>query len=158
MTLPSIIAGQIQAWRSRGEIITLTQGVFDLFHMGHEYFLMHAAGLGHRLIVGVDSDEKVRARKGLGRPFDSFNTRAKALHGLGYIDLLFKKRADVNKWAYLKSIQPDYWVVTQELYDPKRFVPARAYVKQDIIVLPRYPNVSTTKLLEELRSLPAGES
>ena len=43
-------------------------GTFDILHEGHSMYLEAARGFGDFLIVGVDSDEKVRRRKGVWRP------------------------------------------------------------------------------------------
>jgi len=51
-------------WKKLGLRIVLTSGTFDLFHIGHAQYLEKAKALGDVLIVGVDSDEKVRKRKG----------------------------------------------------------------------------------------------
>jgi len=45
-----------------------TNGCFDLFHAGHAWLLREAAAMGCELIVGVDSDDRVRKLKGPGRP------------------------------------------------------------------------------------------
>jgi bifunctional ADP-heptose synthase (sugar kinase/adenylyltransferase) len=52
----------VEAWRSRGETITLANGAFDLLHVGHIRYLRAARQLGEKLVVAVNSDEYVRAR------------------------------------------------------------------------------------------------
>ncbi|HNV45384.1 MAG TPA: adenylyltransferase/cytidyltransferase family protein, partial [Candidatus Woesebacteria bacterium] len=54
--------------RKKGQKVVLTQGSFDLVHIGHARYCEKAKSFGDLLIVGVDSDEKVRARKGKNRP------------------------------------------------------------------------------------------
>src|ERR1700730_15273449 len=56
------------AQRVLGSKVVLTRGTFDILHEGHSMYLEAARRFGHFLIVGVDSDEKVRRRKGIWRP------------------------------------------------------------------------------------------
>ncbi len=50
--------------RQRGLPIVLTSGSFDLIHLGHVKVLAAAKALGGVLVVGVDSDAKIRRRQG----------------------------------------------------------------------------------------------
>src|ERR1700680_1483199 len=51
-----------------GYRVVLTSGSFDLIHLGHVKYLARAKELGDVLAVGVDSDAKIRRRKGEDRP------------------------------------------------------------------------------------------
>ena len=50
-------------------------GCFDILHKGHIELFKHAASLGDRLIVGIDTDERVRVAKGPSRPINSVEDR-----------------------------------------------------------------------------------
>ena len=54
--------------RDVGKSIGLVQGSWDLFHLGHLKYIKKAKELCDYLIVAMDSDEKIRKRKGNGRP------------------------------------------------------------------------------------------
>ena len=54
--------------RGLGYKVVLTSGSFDLIHLGHVKYLERARQQGDVLAVGVDSDAKIRARKGDDRP------------------------------------------------------------------------------------------
>jgi bifunctional ADP-heptose synthase (sugar kinase/adenylyltransferase) len=47
-------------WRAAGERIVLTNGCFDLLHVGHIRYLHGAKALGGKLVVAVNSDASVR--------------------------------------------------------------------------------------------------
>lgn len=68
------------------EVIVFTNGCFDILHAGHIDLLNKAKKLGTRLIVGINSDESVRAIKGSPRPFVSENDRREVLLGLKAVD------------------------------------------------------------------------
>ena len=57
------------AWRSQGQKVVFTNGVFDLLHKGHVTYLASAAQLGDALVVGINGDASVRRLgKGADRP------------------------------------------------------------------------------------------
>jgi D-glycero-beta-D-manno-heptose 1-phosphate adenylyltransferase len=97
---------QAEAWRVRGEEITLANGCFDLLHVGHIRYLHAAKKLGGLLVVAINSDESVRALKGEGRPLMPAHERAEILAALSDVDavVVFPER-DVR--ALVREIRPD---------------------------------------------------
>ena len=77
---------QVTKWRRAGDSITLTNGGFDLLHVGHVRYLRAAKQLGGRLVVAVNSDVSVRALKGEGRPLTPAEERAEILAALSDVD------------------------------------------------------------------------
>ena len=76
----------MRQWRSAGDRIILTNGCFDLLHVGHVRYLRAARQLGGRVIVAVNSDASTRALKGKGRPRVPGNERAEILAALSDVD------------------------------------------------------------------------
>ena len=70
LTLDAAIAERDKL-RSGGKSLVLTNGVFDLLHTGHLYYLKQARALGEALYVAINADESVRAIKGPTRPIQS---------------------------------------------------------------------------------------
>jgi len=96
----------VRDWRSRGEKITLANGAFDLLHVGHIRYLRAAKQLGGRLLVAVNSDESVRALKGIGRPIFPENERAEIVAALSHVDaVVIFPELDVR--ALIREIRPD---------------------------------------------------
>jgi len=63
------LASRLEERRRQGQRIVFTNGCFDLMHIGHIRYLQAARNLGDVLVVGVNSDESVRAlNKGTDRP------------------------------------------------------------------------------------------
>jgi D-beta-D-heptose 7-phosphate kinase/D-beta-D-heptose 1-phosphate adenosyltransferase len=82
------LAGLVEDVRRAGQRIVLTNGCFDLLHVGHVRYLQDARRLGDLLVVGVNADESVRQLKGAGRPLVPEAERAEVLAALGAVDLV----------------------------------------------------------------------
>lgn len=77
---------QVGKWRAAGEKIILTNGCFDLLHVGHVRYFRAAKALGGKVIVAVNSDNSVRSLKGEGRPRIPEQERAEILAALQDVD------------------------------------------------------------------------
>lgn len=95
-----------QQWRAQGDSIILTNGAFDLLHVGHIRYLHAAKQLGGRLIVAVNADHSVRELKGEGRPLMPDHERAEILAALADVDaVVIFPELDVR--ALIREIRPD---------------------------------------------------
>src|ERR671932_80177 len=74
--------------RKNGARIVLANGCFDILQVGHVRYLEGAKALGDVLVVGVNSDEQVRAQKGEGRPLVPERERAEVVASLRAVDLV----------------------------------------------------------------------
>lgn len=97
----------VAAWRAAGERVTLTNGCFDILHVGHIRYLQAAHNLGGKVIVAVNSDDSVRVLKGEGRPVIPAEERAEILAALSDVDavVVFPEK-DVR--AIIREIHPDF--------------------------------------------------
>ena len=80
-----------------------TNGCFDILHRGHIEMFRYAKSLGDELVVGVDSDEKVKLDKGKDRPINNLQDRMLMLQSIKYIDKVIpfdstKELNDTIKW------------------------------------------------------------
>jgi D-glycero-beta-D-manno-heptose 1-phosphate adenylyltransferase len=97
---------QVESWRKYSEKIILTNGAFDLLHVGHIRYLRAAKQLGGKLVVAINSDSSVRALKGDGRPIVPENERAEIIAALSDIDaVVIFPEPDVR--ALVREIRPD---------------------------------------------------
>ncbi|HWG39254.1 MAG TPA: adenylyltransferase/cytidyltransferase family protein [Candidatus Acidoferrales bacterium] len=96
----------MRQWRSAGDKIILTNGCFDLLHVGHVRYLRAAKQLGGRLIVAVNSDASTRTLKGEGRPRVPGDERAEILAALRDVDAVTVFDAlDVTE--LIRMLRPD---------------------------------------------------
>lgn len=107
------LACLVKQFKDGGFKISLTQGVFDMFHVGHGRYLAEARENGDVLIVGVDSDELTRQMKGPNRPFDDFDQRIEVLAMLAFVNIITKRDVGQDKYDLIKLVQPDVLIMSQ---------------------------------------------
>jgi D-glycero-beta-D-manno-heptose 1-phosphate adenylyltransferase len=140
------LAEVVEAFRTVGLKIVLTMGTFDLIHVGHFLYLEKAKSHGDVLVVGVDSDEKVRARKGPDRPVVSEDERVRMLTHVRHVDVVTLKPATAKKWELIKLIRPDVLVATKETYDADQIKALREYCGEVVVLQPQATTSTTAKL------------
>ena len=97
---------RVEEWRRAGEKIILTNGCFDVLHVGHVRYLHGAKELGGRVVVGINADETVRQLKGEGRPKMPAAERAEVLAALSDVDaVVIFAEPDVR--APIRELKPD---------------------------------------------------
>ena len=97
---------RVNEWRRGGEQIVLTNGCFDLLHVGHVRYLRGAKALGGKLIVAINSDASAHMLKGEGRPAMPAAERAEILAALSDVDaIVVFDEPDVR--ALIREIHPD---------------------------------------------------
>jgi len=92
--------------RAAGSPIILTNGCFDVLHVGHIRYLQGAKALGGFVVVGINSDEQVRKLKGNGRPVQPETERAEIVASLRCVDAVtIFDEPTVEE--LIKTIRPD---------------------------------------------------
>ncbi|TRZ54062.1 MAG: hypothetical protein D4S01_00170 [Dehalococcoidia bacterium] len=123
--------------------VVLTSGTFDFAHTGHYRYLEKARQRGDFLIVGVDSDKKVKKSKGPHRPMVDQEERMEILCHCRHVDVVFLKRAEDPKWHLIKTVQPDVLIVSKREYQEDDLVGFRDCCKK-IVFLESQATTSTT--------------
>lgn len=136
-----------------GQRIVLTNGCFDLLHVGHVSYLQQAAREGDCLIVAINSDASVRGLdKAPDRPLFSQNHRAAMLAALEAVDyvLVFD---EATPHRLLERLKPDL-LVKGGTYHHDEIVGWELVEGYGGEVKPmgEVPGLSTTRILELLRS------
>jgi len=96
-----------------------TNGCFDVLHRGHIELFKHAKSLGQKLIVGIDSDTKVKKDKGNNRPVNNAEDRKFILESIKYIDqvLVFHSKEELEN--LIKQVKPDIMVIGSDWKNKK---------------------------------------
>lgn len=143
------------------QIVVLATGVFDVVHEEHRTFLEKAKAAGDVLVVGVESDVRVRALKGEGRPVNSATARIQNLKHLGFIDHLFVLPEDFHlkerREQLIDSLRPKVLAVSSHspFLDQKRQM-MQQFGGKVVVVHKHNPAISTTLLLEQAASVNLG--
>ncbi len=143
------------AMKASGRKLVVTNGCFDLLHLGHVTYLETARNHGDALLVGVNGDAGVRKLKGEDRPVNSQDDRAAVLAALESVDgvCIFE---DSTATLFLSKAQPDIYVkggdyTLETLNQDERGTVERSGGK--IFLIPFVPGKSTTALLKKISRL-----
>ena len=149
---------ELGEWRrgekSAGRRVVVTNGCFDLLHVGHVRFLQEARALGDALVVGLNGDASVRELKGAGRPVNPEADRAEVLAALACVDAVVvfpEKRAT----RFLEAAQPDIYVKGGDYRPEDLDADEQAAVKSaggQVKVLKLTPGKSTTAVLAKVKT------
>ena len=150
----------VSQWQSEGHRVVLTNGVFDILHVGHVAVLETAADQGDRLVVAVNADASVkRLGKGDARPYNHEEDRARMLAALRCVDavVLFEEDTPLK---VVQALRPDVLVKGGD-YDPHvsnpsnpRYIVGSAEVRASggaVVVVPLLPGRSTTTLVKKIQ-------
>jgi len=146
--LPSLI-GEL---KKKGSRIVLTNGCFDLLHVGHILLFSASKQLGDTLIVAIDDDDSVKTLKGPGRPVLNSKERVRILSALDAVDyvVVFSSQELIK---LIEIIQPD--VLTKGSNYTSREVFGRERVEQlggRVVLIPVSEDISSTRIINDIKS------
>jgi D-glycero-beta-D-manno-heptose 1-phosphate adenylyltransferase len=129
----------------------LSNGAFDLIHVGHVRSLEHARSLGDLLVVAVNSDRSVRALKGEGRPIVPERERAEIVAALRCVDLvtIFD---ETTVEETIRLVRPDVHAKGRDYTAAS--VPERALVEQlggTVVIVGDPKDHATSDLIRKIR-------
>jgi len=142
---------RVAEWRKQGAKITLTNGVFDVLHVGHTRYFHGAKQLGGKVVAGVNADATVRQLKGEGRPRTPEHERAEIIAALEDVDaVVVFPELDVR--ALIRELQPDIHAKGTDY--TTETVPEREIVHEyggQVAIVGDPKDHSSTALLDRLR-------
>src|SRR3989344_207684 len=128
-----------------GYRIVLTQGVYDMLHEGHARYLEQALSYGDVLVVGVDSDELTRKRKGPNRPLVPQAERLQMLAHLRHVGILTLREEKHGLGKLIETVRPDVLITSSSTNDfGKKEIAVYKKVCGKIVTLPPQAATSTT--------------
>jgi D-glycero-beta-D-manno-heptose 1-phosphate adenylyltransferase len=133
-----------------GYSVVLTSGSFDLIHLGHVKYLARAKELGDILVVGVDSDAKIRRRKGEDRPMVPEQERLELLAHQRPVDLIYLKQDEDPSWGLIKAVEPDTLVLTADHSYSDEQLARLDEIVGDIQVIERQAAVTTSERIRQM--------
>jgi rfaE bifunctional protein nucleotidyltransferase chain/domain len=140
--------------RAKKQSLVMTNGCFDLLHVGHVRYLQQARAFGDCLWLGLNSDRSVKALKGEKRPINNQQDRAEVLAALACVDFITifdEVRCD----RLIQAIAPDIYVkggdYRIETLDADE-LKALQEVGAEIKILPLVPGRSTTALIQKVNT------
>jgi rfaE bifunctional protein nucleotidyltransferase chain/domain len=138
-------------WKAAGERIVFTNGCFDILHPGHIDYLSKAAGLGSKLIIGLNSDASVTALKGPNRPLQDEKARALVLGALSIVDAICIFEEE-TPYKLISEILPHILVKGSD-YNPAQVVGSDIVISHggSLVLLPYLKGYSTTGIEQKIR-------
>ncbi|PCI89800.1 D-glycero-beta-D-manno-heptose 1-phosphate adenylyltransferase [Candidatus Kaiserbacteria bacterium] len=124
--------------------IVLTSGSWDILHVGHMRYLQAAKEEGDILIVGVDSDAKIRKRKGKDRPIVQQDERTEMLSHLEYVDAIFVKAPRQKSNMLIELVSPDVLIVSKTTKHSKEQCDQKQIFCGEVKLLKAQAETSTT--------------
>jgi rfaE bifunctional protein nucleotidyltransferase chain/domain len=140
--------------KRNGRKVVFTNGCFDLLHLVHIRSFEAARALGDILIVGLNSDESVRALKGPSRPVTPEHERAEILASLECVDAV-TIFSDLTPQKVIAALLPDVLVKGGDWPDDQ--IVGRTEVESSggrVARIDIVPGYSTTEILKKIHSLP----
>ena len=133
--------------------IILTNGCFDLIHVGHIKLFEASKKLGDVMIVAIDDDDSVRRLKGAGRPVISAEERVRILSALDSVDYVVVF-ANKDLFKVIESIRPD--VLTKGSNYKSEQVLGRKIVESyggRIELIPITEEISTSQIINNIKNI-----
>ena len=127
--------------------VVFTNGCFDLLHRGHLEMLKYARSLGDFLVVGIDSDQKIKKTKGNDRPVYSCEDRIFILQSIRWVDEVYSFDSEFGLERLVKEVRPHIMVVGSD-WRGKTIVGSQ-YAKE-VKYFERIEDYSTTQTVKDI--------
>jgi cytidyltransferase-like protein len=150
------LAAYSQACKALGLRVGMTQGSFDVKHVGHDRYLMAARSHCDVLFVGVDSNEKIKSKskKGPNRPVVDQDERLEQLCHLRWVNVVTLKESTYGRHALQKAVKPDVLIISTATkkgenvpeYSPEEIEELKQHCGEVIVLEPQAPTSTTARI------------
>ncbi len=135
-----------------GETFVLTNGCFDILHVGHVRYLAKTKSFADYSIVLLNSDKSVKINKGDNRPINNETDRAEVLSSLSSVDyvVIFDEKSPAK---LLEEIKPDVYTKGAD-YNLENLPEREIVIKNNIRVefIDFVQGKSTTNIINKINS------
>lgn len=135
--------------KEEGKKVGLVQGSWDLFHLGHLRYILKARELCDFLIIAMDSDQKIKKRKGNTRPIIPEDERKEFIKLLSIADEVVVKAVDEPKWGLIKAVRPDVLIAIKDNYTEEQIEKLEEICGR-VAILPRQSESSTSDKIRKI--------
>ena len=118
-------------------------GTFDVMHIGHIKLLEHASSLGI-VRVGLDTDERIKEKKGLNRPVNTLQDRIDFMESIKYVDSVVSFNSDKELEERIKEWDSELMVIGND-YIPTQIIGFHLF--KEVLFFNKVDGKSTTKIL-----------
>ncbi len=142
-----------ESLHASGTSIVLTNGHFDLLHVGHLRYLQAAAELGDVLFVALNDDAMTMARKGPGRPVMPEPERLELIAGLRCVDYV-TVFSEPTAGTVVELVAPDVYVKGGDYGPGGARLPEAPIVEAlggRVVILPFVAGRSTSDIIAAIR-------
>ena len=138
-------------WKQEGKVV-FTNGCFDILHLGHLNYLGKASELGHKLIVGLNTDSSVKRLKGTSRPINKEYARAMMLANLAIVDAVVLFKED-TPYELIQRIVPNVLVKGSD-YRVEEIIGHDIILENggSIVPIDLLEGYSTTSIIEKMQN------
>lgn len=136
-------------YEDKGIIMTkvFVNGTFDVLHPGHIAMLTYASNSGDELLVAIDSDRRVKEKKGDDRPINNEDTRAKIIFHIKGVDSVVIFDTDEDLRSAIKEYEPDIMIVGSD-YENKEVIGSE--YARELKFFKRDERYSSTKIIKNI--------
>lgn len=128
-----------------------TNGCFDILHIGHIKLLEFAKSQGDYLIVGIDSDERIKGSKGEERPINNQKDRCEFLRAIGVVDEVVIFNSSEGLSNAVKENFIDLIVIGDD-YEGKDVIGSE---HADVLFFKKIPDISSSSIISKI--IPSSE-
>jgi D-beta-D-heptose 7-phosphate kinase/D-beta-D-heptose 1-phosphate adenosyltransferase len=129
--------------------LIFTNGCYDILHPGHIKLIQYAASLGNKLVVALDTDERVKTNKSINRPINTLQDRMFMMSALKGVDEVVSFGSEEELRSLMKHYNPYYLVIGNDYK-------GKYVIGEDLVHEVKYfrkiDGYSTTQILEHITS------
>lgn len=137
-------------WDKSAEAVVWLNGCFDILHRGHIEMFKYASSLGCRLVVGTDTDERIKRLKGSSRPVNKLEDRMEMLRSFKWISEVVSFDSDDELCSWLMYYQPKYRVLGGDYKQQNSRIVGIEH-SGELKFFERYLDYSTSEIINVLR-------